>query len=436
MRKLILYQFNYYKWRWAGTVPVFFISSLLVGMALNGLFNIMRDSGSNASVIDTTPIFLMPVFFGGITLFFIISGIVRVMIEELSNEYKLLSILGSNKRQLSVIIGGQIFIVSLLTSVVGSLFSHMLAKFYYFYLQDIVGSKMLPTIPIEFNIFSFLLSVLLVSSIAGLSGTYYARMIFKEKENKKKLGRQWIKTCMTVLIFFIWIAFIFSIIFINDFKIVGMPNRLFKASLIMYLMIFNIFMIKILSPRLEVFFIHIVCMVSKNYGIITGKWKALNNICYLKSLVFSVVTGINLVTGFQMLFDNVFCDFQNNSEFKVSFILYLAFPIVIIITNIVSLTIITFCNERKDNQQLQILGFSRKNIIFEKLCESLIYSGIVILISSIVNLIILLVIIYGLNNGNVDSYLIILSIFSWSLPIGVILFLLLFITKTFYIYKN
>lgn len=83
-----------------------------------------------------------------------------------------------------------------------------------------------------------------------------------------------------------------------------------------------------------------------------------------------------------------------------------------------------------------MLGFSRKNIIFEKLCESLIYSGIVILISSIVNLIILLVIIYGPNNGNVASYLTILSIFSWALPIGIVLFLLLFITKTFYIYKN
>lgn len=432
MKKLILYQFNYYKWKWMGLVPVFLTCSLLTGVALNGLFNLMCDSGLNASAVDPTPIFLMPIFFGGITLFFVISGIVRVIIEELSDVYRLFSILGANRWQLSIIIGGQIFIVSFLTSIVGSLFSHMLTKTCYFYLQGIVGSNMLPTINIEFNIFSFLLSVLTVSSIAGLSGIYYAKMIFKEKENKKKLGRQWIKNCTTILLFLIWIGSICCIIFINDFNI-GDSNQLIKAGLIIYLMILNIFLIRKLSPRLEVFFTHTLCIASHSYGVITGKWKVLNNIFYLKSLVFSVVTGITLLTGFQMLFDNVFNNFQSNSEseFVVSFILYLAFPIGIIIANIVSLTIITFNDEKKENQQLQILGFSRKKIVFEKLCESLIYSGIVILISSIVNLIILLVIIYGPNNGNVESYFIILSIFRWSLPIGVVLFLLLFITKTF-----
>lgn len=437
MRKLILYQFNYYKWKWIGLVPVFLISSLLTGMSLNGLFNIISNSSLNANVTDPTPIFLMPIFFGGITLFFIISGIVRVMIAELSDVYKLLSILGANRKQLSVIIGGQIFIIALLTSAVGSLFSHRLTKFYYFYLQGIVGSEMLPTISIEFKIFAFLLSIVIVSTIAGLSGIYYAKSIFKEQEHKEKTGRQWIKNGITVLLFLIWIADIYCIIFINDFHI-DIPNQLLKAELIIYLMIINIFLIRKLSPRLEIFFTRILCMASHNYGIITSKWKVLSNKFYLKSLVFSVVTGINLITGFQMLYNYVFSNYQYNSgsEFEVSFILYLAFPIMIIITNVVSLTIITFSNERKENHQLQILGFSKKNIIFEKICESLIYSGIVILISSIINLIILLVIIFGPNNGNVNSNLSILDVFNWSLPIGAILFLLLFITKTFYIYKK
>lgn len=437
MRKLILYQFNYYKWKWAGLVPIILICSLLTGMALNGLFNIMSNSSLPASAVDPTPIFLMPIFFGGITLFFIISGIVRVIIEELSDVYKLFSMLGANRTQLSIIIGGQIFIVSLLTSIVGSLFSHMMTKFYYFYLQGIVGSEMLPTISIKFNIFSFLSSVLIVSTIAGLSGMFYAKKIFKEKENEKKQERQWIKNCMTALMFFVWIAVIYCILFINDFNI-GIPDQLFKAELIIYLMVIHIFLIRKISPRLEVFLTHLLCLASHNYGVVTGKWKVLSNKFYLKSLVFSVVTGINLLTGFQMLFHNVFINYQNDSasEFEVSLILYLAFPIMIIVTNIISLTIITFSNERKENQQLQTLGFSKKNILFEKLCESLIYSGIVIIISSIVNLIILLVIIYGPNMGIIDSYSIILSIFSWSLPIGVILFLLLFITKAFYIYKK
>ena len=433
MGKLILYQFNYYKWKWIGLVPVFLICSLLTGMDLNGLFNIM-DSGLNAGEIDPTPIFLMPIVFGGITLFFVNSGIIRVVIEELSDVYKLFSVLGANRNQLSIIISGQIFIISALTSVAGSLFSHMLTKFYYFYLQGIVGSKMLPTINIEFNIFSFLLSVLIVSSIAGLSGLYYARKIFKE--NKKKLRRQWINNCMTALLFLIWIADI-CCMFIN-YANISTTNQLFKAQFVIYLMFIHIFLIKKISPQLEVFFTRILCIASHNYGIVTSKWKVLNNIFYLKSLVFSVVTGITLLTGFQMLSNNIFNNYQNNSEseYKVALILYLAFPIAIIITNIVSLTIITFSNDQRDNQQLQILGFSRKNIIFEKLCESLIYSGIVILISSIINLIILLVIIYGLNNGNIGSYLLLLSIFSWSLPIATILFSLLFITKIFYIYKK
>lgn len=437
MRKLILYQFNYYKWKWIGLVPVFLVCSLLTGVALNGLFNIMSDPSLNANMVDPTPIFLMPVFFGGISLFFVISGLVRVMVEELSDVYKLFSMLGANRGQLAMIIGGQLFIVAFITSIAGSLFSHVLTKSCYFYLQGIVGSKMLPTINIGFNILSFLLSVLTISCIAGLSGMYYARKLFKEKEHIKKTGHQWLKKFMMALIFIIWIALICCIVFIDDFHI-GIPDPLFKAELIIYLMIINIFLVKALSPQLEILFTHLLCKVSDNYGVVTSKWKVLSNIFYLKSLTFSVVTGINLLTGFQMLFQNVFVHYQNDSasEFQVSFILYLAFPILIIITNIISLTVITFSNEKKENQQLQILGFSKKHIIFEKLCESFIYSSVVILISTIVNLILSLVIIYGPNYGCIDFHSTIVSLFSWSLPICVILFIMLFITKTFYIYKK
>lgn len=70
MRKLILYQFNYYKWKWIGLVPVFLVCSLLTGVALNGLCNIMMDSGLDVRAIDPTPIFLMPIFFWRAHTFF------------------------------------------------------------------------------------------------------------------------------------------------------------------------------------------------------------------------------------------------------------------------------------------------------------------------------------------------------------------------------
>ena len=65
MSKLVLYQFNYYKWKWIGLVPIFFICSLLTGAALNGLFSVVYDSGLSARDVDPTPIFLMPIFLEG-----------------------------------------------------------------------------------------------------------------------------------------------------------------------------------------------------------------------------------------------------------------------------------------------------------------------------------------------------------------------------------
>ncbi|BAQ25208.1 uncharacterized protein SRT_19470 [Streptococcus troglodytae] len=70
MLQLIWYQFNYSKKQWLGTIPVFFMSSLLTGACLTVAFSVKTNAHVFSKVGMPTPLFTFPVFFGGLTLLF------------------------------------------------------------------------------------------------------------------------------------------------------------------------------------------------------------------------------------------------------------------------------------------------------------------------------------------------------------------------------
>lgn len=65
MIKLIYHQFMRNKEQWLGISPLIFISSLIIGLAVNGYRNIDINTKLFAELPDPKPIFLFPIVFGG-----------------------------------------------------------------------------------------------------------------------------------------------------------------------------------------------------------------------------------------------------------------------------------------------------------------------------------------------------------------------------------
>ena len=64
------------KRQWLGTIPLLFVSSLIVGTSLFGI-----ASSINTANINASQLFQMLIIFGGTTLFFLISNNIRLLID-------------------------------------------------------------------------------------------------------------------------------------------------------------------------------------------------------------------------------------------------------------------------------------------------------------------------------------------------------------------
>ncbi|HET0734367.1 TPA: hypothetical protein VQK74_002060, partial [Streptococcus pneumoniae] len=94
MLRLVYYQFLHNKKQWLGVSPVIFVSSLVMGLAVNGVINVENNSQVFVGLPDPKPIFMFPIVFGGVTLFFVLSNIINMLVEIFRDDYELLEVLG------------------------------------------------------------------------------------------------------------------------------------------------------------------------------------------------------------------------------------------------------------------------------------------------------------------------------------------------------
>lgn len=186
MLRLIVYQFQYSKRQWFGTIPLLLVSSLIVGTSLFGIASSSRTSNINASQL-----FQMLIIFGGTTLFFLISNNIRLLIDIFKKDYQLWTILGASKSQLSILIAGQFSIMAVIVSSFGTILSFVVTDSYYKFLQNLLGRDELPDLVITSNIQTVLLSILIVPTIVGLGAYFYSIRLLKKESNLKSNGRNW-----------------------------------------------------------------------------------------------------------------------------------------------------------------------------------------------------------------------------------------------------
>lgn len=437
MLKLIIYQFQYSKRQWLGTIPLLFVSSLIVGTSLFGIASSIKTANINASQL-----FQMLIIFGGTTLFFLISNNIRLLIDIFKKDYQLWAILGASRTQLSLLVSGQFYLMAVIVSSIGTILSFIMADSYYKFLQNLLGRDELPDLVITANIQSILLSIFIVPTIVGIGAYFYSSRILKISsilKPKKKKRKVTVTGFVNISVrLFLWLLCIGSIVsagFIRNKEIIEK-----QSSIILFLLIIHILIIQSLSPSIQMFLIKFLMRIfpTENYVINTDFWNLLSNPSYLKSIQTSMSMGVTLISGFILYTQNMY-SFMNTAngvlEARASFIAYLSAPIILIITSSISLTILSSNKDIEDIKQLKTLGVSRLQLFKIRIGEAIIHSVLILLVSVIFNLIILILV--SLIGQFLGHSLVDISGF-WQPSFIVISLLVIFysITKGFYLFQD
>lgn len=437
MLKLIIYQFQYSKRQWLGTIPLLFVSSLIVGTSLFGIASSIKTANINASQL-----FQMLIIFGGTTLFFLISNNIRLLIDIFKKDYQLWAILGASRTQLSLLVSGQFYLMAVIVSSIGTILSFIMADSYYKFLQNLLGRDELPDLVITANIQSILLSVFIVPTIVGIGAYFYSSRILKISsilKPKKKKRKVTVTGFVNISVrLFLWLLCIGSIVsagFIRNKEIIEK-----QSSIILFLLIIHILIIQSLSPSIQMFLIKFLMRIfpTENYVINTDFWNLLSNPSYLKSIQTSMSMGVTLISGFILYTQNMY-SFMNTAngvlEARASFIAYLSAPIILIITSSISLTILSSNKDIEDIKQLKTLGVSRSQLFKIRIGEAIIHSVLILLVSVIFNLIILILVSFigqllGQSVVDISGF--------WQPSLIVISLLVIFysITKGFYLFQD
>lgn len=437
MLKLIIYQFQYSKRQWLGTIPLLFVSSLIVGTSLFGIASSIKTANINASQL-----FQMLIIFGGTTLFFLISNNIRLLIDIFKKDYQLWAILGASRTQLSLLVSGQFYLMAVIVSSIGTILSFIMADSYYKFLQNLLGRDELPDLVITANIQSILLSVFIVPTIVGIGAYFYSSRILKISsilKPKKKKRKVTVTGFVNISVrLFLWLLCIGSIVsagFIRNKEIIEK-----QSSIILFLLIIHILIIQSLSPSIQMFLIKFLMRIfpTENYVINTGCWNLLSNPSYLKSIQTSMSMGVTLISGFILYTQNMY-SFMNTAngvlEARASFIAYMSAPIILIITSSISLTILSSNKDIEDIKQLKTLGVSRLQLFKIRIGEAIIHSVLILLVSVIFNLIILILVSFigqllGQSVVDISGF--------WQPSLIVISLLVIFysITKGFYLFQD
>ena len=437
MLKLIIYQFQYSKRQWLGTIPLLFVSSLIVGTSLFGIASSIKTANINASQL-----FQMLIIFGGTTLFFLISNNIRLLIDIFKKDYQLWAILGASRTQLSLLVSGQFYLMAVIVSSIGTILSFIMADSYYKFLQNLLGRDELPDLVITANIQSILLSIFIVPTIVGIGAYFYSSRILKISsilKPKKKKRKVTVTGFVNISVrLFLWLLCIGSIVsagFIRNKEIIEK-----QSSIVLFLLIIHILIIQSLSPSIQMFLIKFLMRIfpTENYVINTDFWNLLSNPSYLKSIQTSMSMGVTLISGFILYTQNMY-SFMNTAngvlEARASFIAYMSAPIILIITSSISLTILSSNKDIEDIKQLKTLGVSRSQLFKIRIGEAIIHSVLILLVSVIFNLIILILVSFigqllGQSVVDISGF--------WQPSLIVISLLVIFysITKGFYLFQD
>ncbi|HCX40548.1 FtsX-like permease family protein [Lactobacillus acetotolerans] len=451
MFKLMLWQFRYSWRKWVGTLFVFTAAGVALGFTFIGLFSAiniyMGNGGPSAGII-----FTMPGSFGVITIILIINGVTRLLINSFSKDYRLWGVLGANPNQLSMLVSGQMTLLSLIGAIFGYFLSYPIVSSFYSWMLTTPGSNGMPAIPMHLSLQSFMLTILFVGVLTAIASFFDSRRIFVKKQKHffkfKKLRGSGMSPIRYLFSFasLAGLIYLYSIFFQKPLKAQkifsskGLPlvDTYTKAFLLYTIVAIVTF--SLLAPLFLPFIIRLL------FKFVPHNWlktftTAYYNVLSKKDFLNSVVVPLFTFSFFASYFTYMTLDLESvNVKARLAGIMGTAIfmfgePFLVIFANIISITIISSPQRNESVGQLQLLGFSFTDLLGEKSLEAMLYAGVIFVSGVINNAFLFSTIIKAAQNTAVTAKSNWLSITYWPMIAGITAFLFIVIIDIAHIYR-
>lgn len=452
MTKIILLQFKH-TWKiWLSSLLIFIVSGFIVGTCFDGIFTISELYPHITVSKDPSYIYYYPMFFGILTLFIVSNGVIKLIINSMSKEYILWNILGAKPSQLALMIGGQISLISIFGSLIGFVFAvPFTVKFNYWIYKLLNSSQNMINLPINFSFKAFILTIVLIMIISFLSGYFHSYKIFFKYNNfnhSKKLKLKFkkiIKISIEIFITLLIIFIIYKSLVLNTNSIrylsIGNNHEAAKTYVLNLLLILFLLMvlISLTFRNILIKFIKIwTKILPKKYSstLTLAYWNSIFDNDYLFSIIVPLLNGSFLLTGIIYITSNITNGGTAQEAFNNSvaaIIIFLGAPLLMILSNVLTITIIHNKDNKEDINQLYLMGFTPNKIFIEKVFESTIYSLTFAMCSILFNILLYSIVhhIEYITNNSMNS-----SIYTiFTIPFILLVIIFCFMLMVNYYYK-
>lgn len=428
MIRLGLYQFRSSFKIWATAGFVFIIAGWLIGFCLTGIFSIQQAVLSGLRLtVDPTPLFIMPMVFGGLTLFFVLGGLIRGVIKDLKGEYQLWLITGATPGQISVLVAVQLALTGICGSLIGYVLALLSISPLYQYLQSKIGVEMLPAIEFHFSILVLIVTCGVISFTCLLTGLFRTRRALK----LSLLGGKAHKFHLAAVLLLISL---FGLVF-NIVKIVNMSELNSSKSSTMqpiFPALLFLILIQAIGGRVGAtkFLANITSATSwiPNGVIITARWQAMIASERMSTAIVPILIVQTLVVGlYELLFGMADANTIDLQNVWASFLVYVGSPLVLVIANIVSVAMLKGRLQMQNIAQLSLIGFTRSELILERGAENCFQLGVLLVASILSNSVLYgLIVLAGIKAGK-PLHISFLTEFNISLSVVLITFVALWL---------
>lgn len=451
MLRIIWLQFTHSFKTWLLTLLLFVVTGFLIGTCFNAICTIADHFPNLPKAINPTDGFYYPLIFGILTILIISSGIIKLVINQSNQEYILWIILGASPRQLSLLISGQLALIGGLGSFIGFIMAvPVMVHVDSWFVTVFAGSTLarrFPTLPMEFSVRACILTVgfsFIVCAIAGLLHSYRlfvnkSKSILSKKQPQSRF--QLVTRSLLVIVSIVTLVALYwnSLTLTPQAQYYLHSNQFHEAGKtyvqnLMLILLISIILFSLISRIILPWLIKVWTWIlprKVSPSINTAYWNTLSDRDYLSSLMSPLIAGSIMLTGVTYIAGQITNGGGNaaaETNLQESLILFVGAPLIIILANVLTITILTSNKKEVDLNQLSLLGFTPQNLVNERFQESFIYSITLLICGVISNLPLFLLITHIAAVTHNPITLSWTSIFSW--PILLFLIILVFVTTT------
>ncbi|WP_179394762.1 hypothetical protein [Lacticaseibacillus absianus] len=381
MIRLGLLQFKH-AWRlWLTASFVFGVSGWLIALCTIGLTSIQAViTRADGPSVDPTPMFVSPMIFGGLTLFFVMAGVIRQVIQALRREYQLWVTLGSTPRQVALLVGTQLGVLGALAGGGGYWCAVLMIGPVYSHLQALIGRDMLPDVAFSASLTSWGLTMAIVILTCLLGGSLRTRQVLA-----RALGAE--PRVSASAGFFTAVALIglvaaIGYIWRDDWSL-GLPQApaLKGVQGLFFALFFLVFLQTAASRWGLSWLLRGLTKVSAGCqgGLIsTARAQSLANAAQIVTAGVPVLIVQTLVAGlYAILFGLAGPEGVDVANAVAAFFAYAGAPALLVIANVVTMTMLKSSQQLDHLRQLHGLGFTRAQLIGARFLED-VYASVLL----------------------------------------------------------